>query len=480
MTQLDIARENMMANYKLGVLQKRISTVSVVHRILDVLLITIGLILTCGILDQGLTLGYLVNAFCVTMVFQLVSEISGLYRSWRGVNLIKEIKTMLNLWAISFFAPALFLLYTDLMPSLPFNLQWLWFINVGIGFILSRVFVRRIVSYFRSRGINCKNVAIVGAKPLGRHLAAQMINSPWLGFNVVGFYDDEYTGSVSVGNCQKNILGDLAKLAEDSKRADIDSIYITLPMSNELEIKSLVTELSDSTCSVLFAPDVFTFNLLHARNQDINGVPVISIFDTPIVGINALLKRIEDIILSSLILIVISPILLGLSVAVKLTSRGPIVFKQRRYGIDGKPIEVWKFRSMTVMENDDKVVQATKNDSRLTPIGSFIRSTSLDELPQFFNVLKGDMSIVGPRPHAVSHNEQYRKLIQGYMLRHKVKPGITGWAQINGWRGETDTLNKMEKRIEFDLDYIRNWSFWMDMKIICLTIFKGFINRNAY
>ncbi|MGL9681222.1 exopolysaccharide biosynthesis polyprenyl glycosylphosphotransferase, partial [Escherichia coli] len=204
------------------------------------------------------------------------------------------------------------------------------------------------------------------------------------------------------------------------------------------------------------------------------------LFVSRLIGINMLFKRLEDILVSSIILLFISPILLIISLAVKLSSNGPVIFKQIRYGMDGKPIQVWKFRSMTVMENDDKVVQATKNDIRVTKVGKFLRSTSLDELPQFFNVLFGQMSVVGPRPHAVSHNEQYRTLIQGYMLRHKVKPGITGLAQINGWRGETDTLEKMEKRVEYDLLYIRGWSIWLDLKIIFLTIFKGFINKSAY
>ena len=172
--------------------------------------------------------------------------------------------------------------------------------------------------------------------------------------------------------------------------------------------------------------------------------------------------------------------MLFIAAGIKLTSKGPVLFKQRRYGLRGEEIEVWKFRSMTVMENSDVVVQATKSDVRITPFGGFLRRTSLDELPQFFNVLGGSMSIVGPRPHAVAHNEEYRSQVQFYMLRHKVKPGITGWAQINGWRGETDTLYKMEKRVEFDLQYIKHWSVWFDIKIIFMTIFKGFVNKNAY
>ncbi|ENK3011314.1 undecaprenyl-phosphate glucose phosphotransferase, partial [Escherichia coli] len=246
------------------------------------------------------------------------------------------------------------------------------------------------------------------------------------------------------------------------------------------KMKNLIKSLTDTTCSVILIPDLFTFNILQSRTEEVNGVPVVPLFDTPLNGINMIFKRIEDIVISSIILIFISPILLIIACLIKLTSPGPIIFKQTRYGMDGKPIKVWKFRSMSVMENDNKVIQATKNDIRITKIGRLLRRTSLDELPQFFNVLFGGMSIVGPRPHAVAHNEQYRNLIEGYMLRHKVKPGITGWAQINGWRGETDTLEKMEKRVEFDLEYIREWSIWLDLKIIFLTIFKGFINKSAY
>ncbi|PVU56558.1 undecaprenyl-phosphate glucose phosphotransferase, partial [Klebsiella pneumoniae] len=257
-------------------------------------------------------------------------------------------------------------------------------------------------------------------------------------------------------------------------------IYIAMSMSENNEMKELIKSLTDTTCSVLLIPDIFTFNILQSRVEEVNGVPVVPLFDTPLSGINMVFKRVEDIIISALILILISPVLAVIALAVKTTSAGPILFRQTRYGMDGKPIKVWKFRSMTVMENDDTIRQATKNDVRITKVGNILRKTSLDELPQFFNVLLGGMSIVGPRPHAVAHNEQYRNLIEGYMLRHKVKPGITGWAQINGWRGETDTLDKMEKRVEFDLEYIRNWSIYFDLKIIFLTIFKGFINKAAY
>ncbi len=251
-------------------------------------------------------------------------------------------------------------------------------------------------------------------------------------------------------------------------------------MSDYEKLMKIVTELTDTTCSVSLIPDILTFNILQSRTEEINGVPVVPLFDTPLNGINMVFKRVEDVFFSIIILFLISPVLAVIALLIKLTSPGPILFKQIRYGMDGKAIKVWKFRSMKVMENDDRVIQATKNDTRVTKVGGFLRKTSLDELPQFINVLFGSMSIVGPRPHAVAHNEQYRKLIQGYMLRHKVKPGITGLAQVNGWRGETDTLDKMEKRIEYDLEYIRTWNIVLDIKIIFLTVFKGFIGKTAY
>jgi putative colanic acid biosynthesis UDP-glucose lipid carrier transferase len=209
-------------------------------------------------------------------------------------------------------------------------------------------------------------------------------------------------------------------------------------------------------------------------------MPVVSVCDTPYNGISALIKRGMDIVLSIMGLLLLWPVLLAITMAVKLTSRGPALFKQRRYGLNGEEILVYKFRSMTVAENGDTVTQATKGDKRITKLGAFLRKTSLDELPQIINVLQGRMSIVGPRPHAVAHNEQYRKLISGYMIRHKVRPGITGWAQVNGLRGETETIDKMRKRVEYDLDYLRHWSAWMDIKIIFKTIKLVIHDSQAY
>jgi len=209
-------------------------------------------------------------------------------------------------------------------------------------------------------------------------------------------------------------------------------------------------------------------------------MPAVSIYENPVSGLRGVVKRFEDIFLSLIILFIIALPMLFIAITIKLTSRGPILFRQIRYGLGGKPIKVWKFRSMKASKDGDEFLQAIKNDPRITRFGAFLRKTSLDELPQFFNVLSGSMSIVGPRPHAVAHNEAYRNIIRGYMLRHKTKPGITGWAQVNGFRGETDSLDKMRNRVMYDIDYIRKWSVLFDLKIILLTVVKGFIGKNAY
>ncbi|HBS2999866.1 TPA: undecaprenyl-phosphate glucose phosphotransferase, partial [Klebsiella pneumoniae] len=409
------------------------------------------------------------------VVFQMIGGITDFYRSWRGVEFSVELILILKNWSLSFLLTLGFVtLFSDF--DLTFRTFIFWYLAVCAGFVVTRSLIRALAGFFRRIGYNKRRVAFAGSLPAGISLLETFRKQPWLGFEVKGIYEDSFSGTYDL----ELYAGKISDLINEARKGTIDRIYIAMHMRDEVAIKNMVSQLTDTTCSVLYIPDVFTFNILQSRTEEINGVPVVPLFDSPLNGINMVFKRLEDIIVSSLILILISPILLVIATAVKTTSKGPVIFRQVRYGMDGKPIKVWKFRSMTVMENDDKVIQATKNDIRVTKVGKFLRSTSLDELPQFFNVLFGQMSVVGPRPHAVSHNEQYRSLIQGYMLRHKVKPGITGLAQINGWRGETDTLEKMEKRIEYDLLYIRGWSIWLDLKIIFLTVFKGFINKSAY
>lgn len=421
-----------------------------------------------------------IGGFIASLTFQFIANTRELYISHRGEKVEVEIIKCLKYWTLSFLL-AVFLLYSFTVSANKLSYVLIgWYLIAGLYFILFRTFLKMFLTYVRSKGFNQRNVVIFGAGDVGTKVANNIYLSPEFGLKVIGFYDDRREGLVGTKQQNLEVVGNLDDLLSDIKLINIDIVYIALSMDHMPYIRKIAKELSDSTCSLVFVPDMFSFDLLNSRMGSLNGIPTISIYDTPMEGANRLVKRISDIMLSTLILILISPILLVISLAIKLTSKGPVLFKQNRYGIDGKAIKVWKFRSMTVMENSDTVVQATKGDVRITPLGGFLRKTSLDELPQFINVLTGGMSIVGPRPHAVSHNEEYRQLIGGYMLRHKVKPGITGWAQINGWRGETDTLDKMEKRIEFDLEYISNWTLIWDLKIIFLTIFKGFVNKNAY
>jgi putative colanic acid biosynthesis UDP-glucose lipid carrier transferase len=268
-------------------------------------------------------------------------------------------------------------------------------------------------------------------------------------------------------------------LADFVRKNCITRVYLALPLSTAPRIEKLVNELRDTTASVYFVPNIFAFDLVQARCVEINGMLAFSICDSPLQGMSVFWKRTFDLLLASGVLLLFWPALLAFALVIKTSSPGPVLFKQRRYGLHGEEILIYKFRSMTVCEDGPVVAQAKKSDRRVTRFGAFMRRTSLDELPQIFNVLEGKMSFVGPRPHAVAHNEEYRKLINGYMIRHKVRPGITGWAQVNGLRGETSTVELMQRRVQFDLDYLRNWSFALDVKILARTL-PVLCHRNAY
>ena len=320
-----------------------------------------------------------------------------------------------------------------------------------------------------------KTAIIAGANDLGCGLAARLRASPVHGVRFAGYFDDRAGNRIS-----EKVLGPLAALGDYVRAQNIDIIYIALPMASQPRILKILEELRDTTVSIYFVPDIFVFDLIQARVDSIGDLPVLAVCETPFYGFNGLIKRVSDYLLASVILVLIAPLLVAIAIGVKLCSPGPILIKQRRYGVDGRKIVVYKFRTMTVAEDGDVVRQATKNDSRITKFGAFLRKTSLDELPQFINVLQGRMSVVGPRPHAVAHNELYRKLIRGYMIRHKVRPGITGLAQVNGFRGETDTIEKMKSRIEYDLAYLRSWSLLLDLQIVLKTVVVVLRKQNAY
>ena len=323
-----------------------------------------------------------------------------------------------------------------------------------------------------------RKMVIVGVNKQAMALARK-VESSYAGMQFLGFFDDRAMDRIGKAGAHP-MLGKIESLAAYVKQQRVHAVYLSLPMSAQPRILEILDSLKDTTSSIYFVPDMFITDLIQGRSQSVCGVDVISVCDTPFRGFNGFLKRASDIIFSVAILIGISPVLLVIALAVKASSPGPVIFKQRRYGLDGEQIVVYKFRSMAVTEDGHTVRQVTKGDARVTRVGAFLRKASLDELPQFVNVLQGRMSIVGPRPHAVAHNEMYRSLIKGYMVRHKVRPGITGWAQVNGLRGETDRLEKMQARVSFDLDYLRRWSLLLDMLIIARTIRLVFKDSTAY
>jgi putative colanic acid biosysnthesis UDP-glucose lipid carrier transferase len=413
--------------------------------------------------------------------FNLLAEWRGLYRPWRSERLAQEFWAAATTWLA---VPAMLLVLafatkTSAIFSRAVTVGWFFSTPILLG--TWRMGARVLLRYIRSKGRNTRNVAILGATQITEKLCDSVAERPWLGMRLVGVYDDRSPRrrrKFVQSHCP--FAGSADKLVEDARAGKLDIIYIGLPLRAEGRIGDVLQALADTTATVYLAADFFTYDLMHGRWQQIADIPVVSIYDSPFQGVAGWLKRVEDMVLGSLILLLISLPMLAVAIAVKLTSPGPVFFRQRRFGLNASEIRVLKFRTMKVLEDGAQIRQATPGDERFTPIGGFLRRTSLDELPQFLQVLTGEMSIVGPRPHALAHNKEYRTLIRGYMLRHKVKPGITGWAQVNGFRGETDTLEKMEQRIRYDLDYITNWYLGMDLKIIFLTVFGSKKNQGAY
>jgi len=319
--------------------------------------------------------------------------------------------------------------------------------------------------WFAANGANAPRHIIIGVNEVGFELARRL---PPNGF--LGYFDFRSVDRLAHILEPTRLTGHCKDVADYVRAQSINVVYIALPLCNVPRMSELMTALRDTTASVYFVPDAFAFDLIQGRLVEINGMPALSVCDTPFHGMDAVLKRATDLVFASIGLLLISPLMLAIAAAVKATSKGPVLFRQRRYGLNGEEIVVYKFRSMRTTEDGPVVTQATRDDPRVTRVGRLIRKTSIDELPQLFNVLQGKMSLVGPRPHAIAHNEMYRKLISGYMIRHKVRPGITGLAQVNGLRGETETLEKMAERVRYDLEYLRNWSPWLDVKIIFRTL----------
>jgi Undecaprenyl-phosphate glucose phosphotransferase len=340
--------------------------------------------------------------------------------------------------------------------------------------------VRRLLIYVGIHARKPRTAVIVGVNEQGVVLSRMLEHQPLLGIKLLGFFEDRRVSRSRPPLPPQSVLGRMNDVAAFVSRHGVNMVYITLPISPRPGLAKLLRALRDTVASVYFVPDLHALNDIQARVDVVHGIPMFAVYASPFFGVRPLAKRASDILLSGFALLCLSPILIAVGVGVKLSSDGPVIFRQRRYGLDGREIMVYKFRSMTVTEDGASTyTQVTRIDSRVTPFGAFIRRTSLDELPQLLNVLEGSMSLVGPRPHAIAVNEHYRSLIPSYMLRHKVKPGITGWAQVNGYRGGDD-LRTMRKRIEFDLDYLKNWSIWFDLRIMLRTFSLIWGDRDAY
>lgn len=332
---------------------------------------------------------------------------------------------------------------------------------------------------FLINALETRSAIIAGFNTTSFELARRLQNNRDMRVELAGFFDDRSKDRLGMDG-EAKLIGTLADMSEYVKENRTDVIFIALPIRHVKRVMDLLDDLRDTTASIYYVPDIFVFNLIQARPGEIHGIPVVAMCETPFYGYRGVVKRVTDVGFSALILLLLLPLLVFIAVAIRLTSPGPVIFTQRRYGLDGREIGVYKFRTMRVTEDGAHIRQASRTDSRITPIGRVLRRLSLDELPQLINVLQGRMSLVGPRPHAVAHNEEYRKLIKGYMVRHKVLPGITGLAQVNGWRGETLNLEDMEARVNYDLDYLRHWSPLLDIKILLLTVVRVFRDDKAY
>lgn len=454
--------------------RKQLTPIELIKMVLDPFIIIGMLFIISWLIDEEIGREHiLLSLFIFALTFP---------GTWaKGASILAEFKYIFSTWPF-FVGILLFFGYaTGYLSEFSSDLVIGWVTATPFVMWFAHYVIRRILYHFRTSSSSLKHAVVVGASDLGCQLRDRIKNEPMLGIEFRGFFDDRNEARLAIElNDREQLLGKVQDLAAYLKQYPVELIYIALPMGMQPRIMQLLDDLKDTTASIYFVPDVFMFDMIQARLDDVAGLPVVAVCETPFSGMNGLIKRWSDVVLSTLILLLISPLLVLLAVGVKLTSPGPVLFKQRRYGLDGKEIVVYKFRSMTVCEDGEKIVQATRNDRRITRLGAFMRKTSLDELPQFVNVIQGRMSIVGPRPHAVAHNETYRKLIKGYMIRHKVKPGITGWAQVNGLRGETETVEKMEARIQYDLEYLRRWSLWFDLLIIVRTVQLVFKDSKAF
>jgi putative colanic acid biosynthesis UDP-glucose lipid carrier transferase len=402
--------------------------------------------------------------------------VMGLYGSRRGITAFEEVRQIFR--AVSVLAAVwlgfVFFSKTGAEFSRVWSAYWGMF---TLAFHLAlRGGLRLVLRQARRRGYNLRHVVIVGAGKLGKTVAERLRAAPWTGFAIQGFYDDDpkLSGSQQVG---LPVLGTVDQLIANADVLSVDQVWVALPLRAERRIRDLITCLQQTPVQIRFVPDIYNFNLLHHSVSEIEGLPVINITDSPLEGPGLVAKKVEDLVIAALLTLLAAPALCLIAIGVKLSSPGPVLYRQDRVTWNGQRFSMLKFRSMPMgIEADTGPVWATSGEQRATRFGAFLRRYSLDELPQLFNVLRGEMSIVGPRPERPAFVERFKRDIPGYMQKHLVKAGITGWAQVNDLRGDTDLV----QRIQYDLYYIEHWSIWFDLRIIGLTLLHIMRSRHAY
>jgi putative colanic acid biosynthesis UDP-glucose lipid carrier transferase len=457
-----------------GYLKERMTVIQLFVRLLDIFSVVLAFYAAHIVMfgHPRLYLGYQVGLAACIAIILLVFPFFGLYRSWRTDSFIKEASSILLAWITS---GALLVGFAFLLKSSDvFSRLWFaYFTVMGLtSLLLVRAVVRMLVKMLRARGYNKKYIFVVGADTLAQRTIDMIEKSPWLGLEISGVFANE----VAVDDLKCMHCGGIDAFTERLSHEGVDQIWLALPFEKMSEIKDYYEQACLFGKEIKLVPDLLEMELLNHSVGEINGLPVLHIINSPMQGINALIKRLEDIILSAAILLLILPLMLLIAIAIKVTSRGPVFYLQERVSWNGKLFNMLKFRSMEVDSEGETLHWGGAREKQVTAIGKLLRETSLDELPQFINVMKGDMSIVGPRPERTVFVQKFKTEIPRYMHKHMVKAGITGWAQINGWRGDTD----LNERIECDLHYIENWSLLLDLKIIILTIFKGFVDKSAY
>lgn len=416
--------------------------------------------------------------FCSALAFFLFPQMD-LYGSWRGRPLPEMFLRIAGAWGSILLLGLFFSFLVHHVGNISRLWMFYWY-ALGVAFlIIFRAAVYYVLNYLRTKGMNNKRVVIVGYGGTGQEMHRRALQQDWTGYDVKAVHADpeDMDKVLDPDIVRLDTLQDVHDFVLENR---IHEVWITLPLMASSKLQQLQYIFRNTLVDIRWVPDIFGLQMLSNKMSNFLGFPVVDLNQPISSGLSGIAKDVFDKVFSLVALVLLLPLFIVIAIAIKVTSPGPVLFKQPRLGLNGKKFNVYKFRTMKIHQEHGTLTQATKNDPRITAIGGFLRRTSLDELPQFINVLFGDMSVVGPRPHALQHNEMYKDVVETYMLRHRVKPGITGWAQIHGYRGETDTVDKMAARVKFDLHYIQNWSLWMDIRIIVWTAFKGWTGKNAY